>query len=137
MSKVGVMMSVDQAEGLMSSHFGKAEWFMVAETAGGTAEFVRNQGLNGRSATEIAIQGGCTDIVLVDIGDGALRHLQAANIRAWAAPGPVTGNEALRMLAEGQLSPVPVALGERPHGGHHGGCCCGHAGAKAAGCCHD
>lgn len=138
MGKIGVMMSVDRPEGLMSSHFGKAKWFMVADSGNGAPEFVRNEGLNGRCAAEIAVQQGCTDVVLVDIGDGALGHLQTAHIRAWAAPGPVTGHEALQMLAEGKLSPVPAARAAERHGGHHGGCCCGHGGHGehgAAGCC--
>jgi predicted Fe-Mo cluster-binding NifX family protein len=144
MSKVGVMMSVDQPDGLMSSHFGKAKWFMVADTEGATPAFIRNEGLNGRCAAEIATHEGCTDVILVDIGDGALGHLQRANIRAWAAPGPVAGADALRLLAEGKLTPVPAARAAERHGGHHGGCCSGHAGGHAAGhgaghrgcCCH-
>ncbi len=135
MGKIGVMMSVDRPEGLMSSHFGKAKWFMVADSGNGAFEFVRNEGLHGRSAAETAVRQGCTDIVLVDIGDGALGHLQAAHIRAWAAPGPVTGHEALRLLAEGKLSPVPAASAAERHGGGHGGGCCGHGGHGAAGCC--
>lgn len=129
------MMSVERPEGQMSSHFGKAKWFMVAETAEGATQFVPNEGLNGRSAAEIAIDKGCTDIILIDIGDGALRRLQGANIRIWASPGVVTGNEALRMFAEGRLSLVPAAHAGTPQGGHHGGCCCGHTGSRATGCC--
>ena len=135
MGKIGVMMSVDRPEGLMSSHFGKAKWFMVADSADAVPAFIRNEGLNGRCAAEIAEQQGCTDVILVDIGDGALGHLQAAQIRAWAAPGLVTGREALRLLAEGQLSPVPAARATERHGGGHGGCCCGHGGHGTAGCC--
>lgn len=135
MGKIGVMMSVDRPEGLMSSHFGKAKWFMVADSGDGAPQFVRNEGLHGRSAAEIAVRQGCTDIILVDIGDGALGHLQAAQIRAWAAPGPVTGHEALRLFAKGKLSPVPAARAAERHGRGHGGCCCGHGGHGDAGCC--
>ena len=144
MSKVGVMMSVDRPDGLMSSHFGKAKWFMVADTENGTPAFIRNEGLNGRCAAEIAVREGCTDVILVDIGDGALKHLQQANIRAWAVPGTVIESDALRLLAEGSLMPVPaVRAGER-HGEQHGGCCSSHAGGHDAGhggggggcCCH-
>ncbi len=142
MSKVGVMMSVDEPNGLMSSHFGKAKWFMVADTNGGTPAFIRNEGLNGRCAAEIATREGCTDVILVDIGDGALGHLQRSNIRAWAVPAPVIGTDALRFLAEGKLTPVPPARAPERHG-QHGGCCsgqAGHHGGHASGhggcCCH-
>ena len=39
MGKVAVMMSADRADGTMSSHFGKAEWIMIAGTEGGAPEF--------------------------------------------------------------------------------------------------
>ncbi len=135
MSKVGVMMSVDRIEGRMSSHFGKAKWFMAVDTENGVPEFVRNEGLNGRSAAGIALHKGCTDVILADIGDGALRHLQAAKINVWAVPGLVTGSEALRLFAQGQLAPVPASRSPERHGKQHGGCCCGHSGSGAAGCC--
>ena len=72
----------------MSSHFGKAEWIMVADAESGVHEFVKNVALNGKGAVEIVIRRSCTDVILADIGDGALGHLQAAHIRAWALPNP-------------------------------------------------
>jgi predicted Fe-Mo cluster-binding NifX family protein len=78
---------------------------------------------------------GCTDVILADIGDGALGHLQAAHIHAWAVPAPVAGNEALRIFGEGQLPPVPPARAAARQGAHHGGCCSRPAGGEAAVCC--
>ena len=135
MSKIGVMISADRADGQMSSHFGKAEWILVADTESTVSEFVKNEALNGKGAVEILIRRGCTDVILTDIGDGALEHLQAAHIRAWAAPGPVAGSEALRMFREGQLPPVPPARAAMEHGAHHGCCCSSRAGSEAAACC--
>jgi predicted Fe-Mo cluster-binding NifX family protein len=135
MAKIGVMMSADRADEEMSAHFGKAEWIMVTDTESGICEFVKNQALNGKGAVEIVIRLGCTDVILADIGDGALRHLQAAHIRAWAVPAPVAGNEALRIFGEGQLSPVPPAFAAARQGGHHGRCCSSPAGTEAAICC--
>jgi predicted Fe-Mo cluster-binding NifX family protein len=133
MSRIAVMMTVDRADGPMSSHFGKAEWIMIAGTETGAPEFERNVGLNGRSAADLLIRHGCTDAILVDIGEGALGHLQAAKIHVWAAPGPVTGDEALRMFAEGRLPSVPEARGTTGGGG---GCCAHHdASATSTGCC--
>jgi predicted Fe-Mo cluster-binding NifX family protein len=92
--------------------------------------------LNGKCAAEIVIRQGCTDVILIDIGDGALGHLQAARIRAWAAGAPVAGDEALRIFAEGQLSAVPAARAAARHGGGHGCCCADRVGSEAPSCCH-
>ncbi len=129
MGRLAVMMSTDDLDGPMSPHFGKAEWIMVVEVPSGVAEFARNEGFNGGSAADLLISRGCTDVILADIGKGALARLQAANIRAWAAPGPVTGNEALQLFAEGHLSPVPTARTATRHG--HG-CCCASSGDTRA-----
>lgn len=136
MSKVGVMMSVEQADGQMSSHFGKAEWIMIADKEGGAPEFVKNDGMNGRGAAGIVTAEGCSDVIVVDIGDGALGHLQMANIRAWAAPGPLAGEEALRMFRAGQLPAVPAGHAAAHRGGGHGCCCSDGGGSKASSCCH-
>ena len=135
MTRIGVMMSADRANEEMSPHFGKAEWIMVADTESGVHAFVKNEVSSGKGAVEIVIRQGCTDVILADIGDGALGHLQAAHIRAWAVPAPVAGNEALRMFSEGQLPPVPPARAAARHGAQHGGCCSRPAGGEAAVCC--
>lgn len=135
MSKIGVMMSADRADGRMSSHFGKAEWIMVADTENPVLEFVKNTGLNGKNVAEILIRQGCTDVILADIGDGALGHLQAAQICAWAAPEKIVGSEALRMFREGQLPPVPSARTTTRKDAHKGCCCSRQAGSEAAACC--
>lgn len=137
MSRIGVMMSVDRADGQMSSHFGKAQWIMVADTETAATEFVRNEALNGRGVVDIVIRQGCTDVILADIGDGALGHLQAAHIRAWAAPAPVIGTAALQMFKDGQLPPVPLALAAARHGEHRGCCCSSKDQSEAAECCHN
>jgi predicted Fe-Mo cluster-binding NifX family protein len=135
MSKIGVMMSADRADAPMSSHFGKAEWIMVADTDNPVPMFVKNEALNGKSAVEIVIRQGCTDVILADIGDGALGHLQAAQIRAWAEPAPVAGDEALRMFRDGQLPRVPAARAATRDGGGHGCCCVNRDGSEAPSCC--
>jgi predicted Fe-Mo cluster-binding NifX family protein len=135
MAKIGVMMSADRADEAMSSHFGKAEWIMVADTDNPVPVFVKNEALNGKGAVEIVIRQGCTDVILADIGDGALGHLQAAQIRAWAVPEPVVGSEALRMFREGQLPPVPPARAATRQGEHHGNCCSSPTVTEAAVCC--
>ncbi len=135
MSKVGVMMTADRADQPMSAHFGKAEWMMVADTENQAVEFVKNDVSNGRGAAEIAVRQGCTDMIVSDIGDGALRHLQTARIRAWAVPRIVAGSEALQMFKEGQLTDVPPARAAEGHGGGHGCCCANRRGSEATTCC--
>jgi len=137
MSRIGVMMSTDRADGQMSSHFGKAEWIMATDSENGFPEFVKNEALNGRSAVEAVIRQGCTDVILTEIGDGALGHLQTAHIRAWAVPNPVAGKEALRMFAKGQLSAVSDARTATNQGARHGCCCSSHNGSDVAPCRRD
>lgn len=121
MSKIGVMMSEDRAEGKMSPHFGKAKWILFVDTNDSIPTFQKNEALNGKGAVALVLQQGCSDVILADIGDGALGHLQAAHIRALATPAPITGNEALRMFKEGQLHPVPDVRTPTRHGGCHKG----------------
>jgi predicted Fe-Mo cluster-binding NifX family protein len=135
MGKIGVMMSADRADGQMSSHFGKAEWIMVADTENPVLEFVKNTGLNGKNVVEIVSRQGCADVIFTDIGDGALGHLQVAHIRAWAAPEPVVGSEALQMFREGQLPPAPSARTATRQDARHGCCCSSRAGSESAACC--
>jgi predicted Fe-Mo cluster-binding NifX family protein len=132
MAKLAVMMSSNETDGAMSLHFGKAEWVMVVDPASRTAEFARNEGLNGRSAADLLICRGCTDLMLVGIGDGALARLQAANIRVWAVPSRVTGSEALCMFAEGKIPRVPATPAAASRGQGHGCCCGGQGGSHAA-----
>ena len=136
MGRVAIMMSAGQPNAPMSSHFGKAEWIMISGTESTTPEFIRNEGLNGRSTVKLLVGQGCTDVILVDIGDGALRHLQAVTMYAWVVPGPVTGREALRVFAEGKLAPVPPVSAASSRGEGHG-CCCGRhdAGVPSIRCC--
>jgi predicted Fe-Mo cluster-binding NifX family protein len=135
MAKVGVMMSADRADEKMSSHFGKAEWIMVADTDGPAPVFVKNEALNGKGTVEIVIRLGCTDVILADIGDGALGQLQSANIRAWAAPESIAGSKALRMFEDGQLSSVPAARASARHGVSHGCNCSSTSETETGGCC--
>jgi len=112
MSKIGVVMSADRADGQMSSHFGKAEWIMVSDEENAVPVFVKNEGLNGKSAVEIAIRLGCTDVIFSEIGNGAFGHLHAAGIRAWVAPVQITGRSGClhsRSYMRPRLQPNRVA----------------------------
>jgi predicted Fe-Mo cluster-binding NifX family protein len=135
MATIGVKMSADRADEEMSSHSSKAEWVMVVNTDNPVPLFVKNEALNGKSAVEIAIRQGCTDVILADIGDGALGHLQEAHIRAWAVPELISGNQALRMYKEAQLLPVPHARAATRHSAYRECCCSSQTESAATGCC--
>jgi predicted Fe-Mo cluster-binding NifX family protein len=132
MSKIGVMMSAECADGPMSSHFGKAEWMMIVEPDKSGPEFVKNDGMNGKSAVEIAIRQGCTDVIFTEIGNGAFGHLKAANIRGWVAPEDITGFQAYQMFEQSKLRNVDVATKQAAG---HGCCCASRDGSDAPSCC--
>ncbi len=122
MSKIAVMMSADRAGSPISAHFGKAEWVMVSDLASPLPEFVRNEMLNGKSALEIAIRNGCTDVIFTEIGNGAYGHLTAAGLHGWVAPRDITGQRAIQMFESSTLQP---ANGATKQGGGLGCHCSG------------
>ena len=86
MSRVAVMMSENHVKAQMSSHFGKAEWVMAADTESHTLAFLKNDVANGKSVVDLVASQGCTDAIFNGIGNGALAHLKATNVRGWVAP---------------------------------------------------
>jgi predicted Fe-Mo cluster-binding NifX family protein len=132
MSKVGVMMSEDRADGTMSSHFGKAEWVMIADTENSIQEFEKNDSQTCTSAVEIALRHGCKNLIFTEIGHGAIGHLTAAGIRGWVAPKLITGEQALQMFTQSQLQAVNEIT---EHGAGHGCCCANTDHAEAPSCC--
>jgi len=117
----------------MSSHFGKAEWVMAADTESHTLAFLKNEVANGKSVVDLVASQGCTDAIFNGIGNGALAHLKATNVRGWVAPPNISGQQALEMFEHLRLQPAASASE-----GHSGkGCCCAkQAGSEAASCCH-
>ena len=133
MSRVAVMMSENHVKAQMSSHFGKAEWVMAADTESHTLAFLKNEVANGKSVVDLVASQGCTDAIFNGIGNGALAHLKATNVRGWVAPPNISGQQALEMFEHLRLQPAASASE-----GHSGkGCCCAkQAGSEAASCCH-
>ena len=104
---------------------------VIADRESGAREFVGNETLNGRGAALAIADRGCGDVIVVDLGAGALRHLQMTQVSAWAAPAGTAGSDALRLFAENKLPAAAAHEGES----QHGGCCCGHGGAAVTSCC--
>ncbi|MGB7556768.1 MAG: NifB/NifX family molybdenum-iron cluster-binding protein [Candidatus Korobacteraceae bacterium] len=103
MGKIALITLLKREDSKLSPHFGKAKWAMITDLDGGVATFVQNTGLNGRAVVDILAANGCTDVVFSGIGAGALRHLQAANIRGWIAGGDVTVPDLLDSFRRGEL----------------------------------
>jgi predicted Fe-Mo cluster-binding NifX family protein len=132
MSKVAVMMSENQVNAQMSSHFGKAEWVMVADMDSRAFAFLKNEAANGRSVVELVSNHHCSDAIFSEIGIGALGHLKAEGIRGWVAPANISGQQALEMFEHLRLQAADTAS-ERPAG--HGCCCAKQVGTEATSCC--
>jgi predicted Fe-Mo cluster-binding NifX family protein len=130
MSRVAVMMSRNSVDAEMSSHFGKTEWVMATDTESKDLVFLKNEGMNGKSVIELLASQKCSDAIFTEIGEGALGHLKAANIRGWVASQALSGLQALAMFENRQLQPASSPAGE--HSGH--GCCCAKS-ADSATCC--
>ena len=132
MGKVAVMMSENQVNAQMSSHFGKAEWVMVADTECHAFDFLKNEAAGGKNVVEMIAGQNCSDAIFSEIGNGALGHLKAENICGWFAPANISGQQALEMFENLQLRAADTAS-ERPAG--HGCCCAKQAGVEATSCC--
>jgi predicted Fe-Mo cluster-binding NifX family protein len=135
MRRAAVMTSLNRPDAPLSSHFGKAEWVMVFDSAATQPSFFKNEELNGRGAMNIVIREHCSDVILAGIGEGAWGRLLAANVHAWIAPASVTGEQALQMLVRGELPPVSASLAHRGRGNHGYRSCRDETAHPSAVCC--
>jgi predicted Fe-Mo cluster-binding NifX family protein len=138
MSAIALMTLLNREDSTLSLHFGKAKWLMVVETGTGKSKFVQNAGLNGRSVVDLLVSNRCTDVVFNEIGPGALRHLQSANICGWFGPADMPAPQLLELFRAGKLGRAIEpreghqghGCGQRTAGQHSGemsgrqGCCC-------------
>jgi len=131
MSKVAVMMSENQVEAQMSSHFGKAEWSWWRTRSAVPSLFSKNEAANGRSVVELVSSHNCTDAYLQRNRQRSAGPSEDEGIRGWVA---------LRISVERSAGDVraPASSGcgysFRETRGH--GCCCAkQAGAEATSCC--
>jgi predicted Fe-Mo cluster-binding NifX family protein len=124
MSNIAFTTLLKRQDSKLSPHFGRAKWVTIVDQDGGAPTFVQNIGLNGRAVVEILAAHGCTDVVFSGIGAGALRHLQAANIRGWIGSGEVAVPDLLEKLRRREL---PEALASTEGPAEHG---CGHSRSK-------
>ena len=122
MRKLGLTVLKEDPQSPLSPHFGMAKWIMIHDPTSGASSFVRNTGLNGRAVVEELVRHGCTDAIFASIGDGALRHLDAAGIQGWYGPADQPSTELSRRLEQGELRRATSASHEAPrHHRRHGG----------------
>lgn len=111
----------------VSAHFGSAPAFLVVDTKTGACRAIGNRNLHHEHGTcqpLRAVAGERVDGIIVGgIGMGALRQLEAANIKVYFSEHP-TVKSALKALEDGQL---PLVSADMACGGHgNGGGCGGH-----------
>ena len=83
---IGMTLSRDHLDAPLAEHFGKAKWLLVMDYPH-RWEFVRNQGLDGRSVAEAFAARGCTDVIVRHLGPGAYSHVTAAGMKVWQGEG--------------------------------------------------
>jgi predicted Fe-Mo cluster-binding NifX family protein len=106
-------------ESPVSAHFGSAPLFMVVDTESGNCRPVLNRNLHhghGMCQPLLSLAGESLDgIVVGGIGMGALRKLQAANIRVYLSMLP-TIEATLAAFKAGMLEPVTPDTACSGHG---------------------
>lgn len=106
-----------------SEHFGRAPYFVVAETAAGGLISVRTiENPTSEAAAHARVTGalakaGVTDVLVADIGSGMRGSLGAAGVRIWHDSSSATVRQSLEAFVSGSLDP----LGDDETRSHHGG----------------
>jgi len=117
MNRLGLTVLKKDPDSSLSPHFGVAKWIMIYEPETGASSFIRNEGLTGKAVVDQLLRHECTDAVFTSIGDGALRHLDAAGIRGWYGPDDEPPAQLARLLEQGELRRAETASHLAPR--HH------------------
>ena len=122
--KVAIPINRPREEGdlRVSSHFGKAHAFAIADTESGEIEVVENPrvalGLQhgaGKYIAEMFDQKGVKVVLLREIGQGAFKHLSQRGIKIYLVPKEVkTVQEAIELFKGGKLN-LLLEPNEPPH----------------------
>jgi predicted Fe-Mo cluster-binding NifX family protein len=119
---IGMTLSRDHLDAPLAEHFGKAKWLLVMEYPD-RWEFVRNQGLDGRSVAAAFAARGCTDVIVRHLGPGAYSHVTSAGMKVWQGEGDKNVLALVDALRGGRLRLLQASDVEQGHGhgGPHGG----------------
>jgi predicted Fe-Mo cluster-binding NifX family protein len=110
--KVVVSAQGGDIEALVDPRFGRAAWFIVADTESGEWTAIDNRenaearGGAGVQAGSRVADSGVNAVITGNVGPNAQKVLDAAGIRIYQAGNGVTVNDALARLAAGELSAV-------------------------------
>jgi predicted Fe-Mo cluster-binding NifX family protein len=110
--KVAISAQSDSIESRVDPRFGRAAWFIVADTESGEWTVLDNSenadasgGAGVQAGTLVADQGVQT-VITGNVGPNAHKVLAAAGIGVYQAGNGLTVREALDSLQAGQLSAV-------------------------------
>jgi len=102
MSKIGITVAQNSLNAPLALHFGKTKWILIYESAE-SFEFIRNEKLVGRNVVDLYQEAGCSDVIVNNIGSGAMRNLKAAGIQAWHGSLNIPARKLIATLKQGAL----------------------------------
>jgi predicted Fe-Mo cluster-binding NifX family protein len=110
--KVAISAQSGDIQALVDPRFGRAAWFIVADTESDEWAAIDNRenveasgGAGVQAGTRVAEQG-VKAVITGNVGPNAQKVLDAAGVRIYQAGNGVTVRDALARLAKGQLSVV-------------------------------
>lgn len=127
MSRLVVAVPSQDPDGLSaqrSEHFGRAPYFVVAETAAGGLISVRTiENPTGETSPHVQVttalaKAGVTDVLVAGIGEGMRGKLGAAGVRIWHDGSSATVRQSLEAFVSGSLDPLGDDHTHNHHGGH-------------------
>lgn len=127
MSRLIVAVPSQEPDGLSaqrSEHFGRAPYFVVAETAAGglisvrTIENPANEKSPHAQVIAALAKAGVTDVLVAGIGEGMRGRLGAAGVRIWHDGSSATVRQSLEAFVSGSLDPLGDDHTHSHHGGH-------------------
>jgi predicted Fe-Mo cluster-binding NifX family protein len=108
--KVAITTQGHDIQSLVDPRFGRARWFVIADTETGTWEPIDN-GANADASGGAGVQAGTTvaahsvaAVITGNVGPNAHEVLAAAGIAVYRAGNGVTAQDALAALSQGALT---------------------------------
>lgn len=118
--KVAISTQGNDLDALVDPRFGRAQWFIVADSETGewvAVDNAANVGASGgagvQAASTVSAQG-VTAVITGNVGPNAHKALAAGNIAIYQAANGITAKAALEALGRGELP----ALGAPTVSGH-------------------
>ena len=110
--KVVISAQGNDIDSLVDPRFGRARWFIIADTESGewqahdnTANVDASGGAGVQAGSTVASQGA-EAVITGNVGPNAHKVLAAANIAIYQVGNGISGSEALSALKRGELTAV-------------------------------